>query len=518
MKWLMRIIPLLTLIVWSSFIQAEPFPLPEGHYIPAKMPMYAVYPRPDTETQAHARHKWAYPGITYEIPIGVQGGAWPFKYQLIDAPTGATIGELHGSANYGTVNWLAPSSGTYNFTVRVTDQELNTIDIKWTATVDASMFVFIQDGWTGPKIGTIDQPLEDISDWYKGDENDSTYHNKIIVFRGGNYKLMGDAGRSNNTRLLASTKTPSLIAYPGEEPVIDASSSKVITDIDSLKDIFVAGITWKNARQDVNNAHFWWAIGDVTRATWWRNHWHNLGPGLVGNDNTSAVFVSDTGTLKNNILYKQNLHTEIRNLGYNGEYFVAYVTQHLLLEENIARNSDSTFGWYAKGTVSYVTIRANEAYDNVDGTQIGVGYGAEATQVPHHHEICWNRIRVKSTSATNPSVLWAGSNAYQSQTYASYIYRNTFINGSAWIRFPGLEKYKVDGNVVMSDNLNRWSTSAMDTTIPNLTGNTASGFVDSTGKLTGTYRNKYLGLKGFEVSASAVNVIKPLPPTSISTL
>jgi len=474
--------------------------------------MHVVYPRPDTETQAHARHHWAYPGMTYEIPIGVQGGAWPFKYEIISGPSGATIGSVHNSQNYGIVNWVAPNSGTYTFKVRITDQDLNTIEAQWTVTVDPSMFVFIQDGWTGSKVGTIDQPLEDISDWYKGDQNDSTYHNKIIVFRGGNYQLLGDTGSNNNTRLLASTKTPSFIAYPGETPIIDCSISKVITGNASLKDIFVAGITWENGRQDVNNAHFWWAVGDVSRSTWWNNHFDNLSPGLTGNDNTSTVFISDNSKEKTNILYKDNLLTNIHNLGYNGSYVEAYFTSYMLIEGNVARDSDTNAGFFAKQTIAYVTIRANEAYQNVAGEQLGIGYGTPIT--PHDHEICWNRV-VTTNASSGVTFMWAHSNANTSY-YNSFIYRNTFVNGSSWVRFVGKENYKVDGNVVVSNMLSRWGTSIMDVVIPNITGNTSASITDTTGKLTGTYRFNFLGKRGYEISDSPITAIIPLAPTSIT--
>lgn len=502
------------LLVWSFSIQAVTFPLPANYFVPAKMPMHTIYPRPDTETQLHARHRWAHPNITYEIPIGIQGGAWPFKYELVTAPSNATIGSFVGDSNYGVINWKAPSSGSFIFKVRVTDQELNFIDLEWNVKVDANQFIFIQDGYTGSKIGTIDQPLEDIVDWYKNDENDATFKNKIIVFRGGDYKLKGDPNRNNNLRLNASTKTPSLISYPNEIPVIDASSSKVFTDSNSLRDIFVAGIRWNDARQDVANAHFWWATGDVSRSTWWRNHWDNLKPGQVGNDNTLAVFISNTPNIKNNVLYKSNLHTRISNKGFNGGYFEAYRTSYLLIEENIARNSDVASGWFPKATIAYVTIRANEAYDNVDGGQITIGYADAAGEVPHHHEICWNRIALNSTNASTYSLQWANSNSNEGKSYKSYIYRNTFVNGSAWVRFQGKDKYQVDGNVVVSDNLARWNTSIMDTIIPNLTGGTSKGITDSTGKLLGKYRNDFLGIRGFEVFGLN-DVLRPLAPLSL---
>ncbi|MDH5446505.1 MAG: hypothetical protein OEY52_13200 [Gammaproteobacteria bacterium] len=474
--------------------------LPVGNYISAKMPMHLVYPRPDTETGDFARHKYAHPNMVYEIPVGVQGGAWPFKYELLQSPAGAKIGEVYGSTNYGSITWMAPDTGTYTFEVKITDQELKSVTATWEVTVDAAQFVFIQDGYIGTKTGTIDQPLEDIEDWYKGDRADTTFHNKIIVFREGSYSLIGGVATNGNVRLDTVSKTRSFISYPGEKPVIDCSKAKILTDSKS-HDLFVAGIRWENGRQDVNNAHFFWAIGDVSRSTWWRNHFHNLGPGLVGNDNTLPVFVSNTSVLKHNILYKENAHTQINNFGFNGGYFEAYVSNHVLIEQNIASNSAVAYGFFAKGTRAYVSIRANTAINNVKGTQIAVGNNTESGDVPHDHEICWNNIKAPDE---NVLLISSGDN-YAGQTFNSHIYRNTIIGDTAWVRFPGKENFKVDGNVVITKDMNaassRWNTSIMDSDIvTNLTTDGSEDYVDVEGKLKGTFRDQYIGTHGHEIA------------------
>jgi len=79
------------------------------------------------------------------------------------------------------------------------------VNALWQVTIDADKFVFIEDGYTGAKVGTIDQPLEDIADWYLGDRDDATYLNKIIVLRGGNYDLTGDSNNNGNITIRANT-------------------------------------------------------------------------------------------------------------------------------------------------------------------------------------------------------------------------------------------------------------------------------------------------------------------------
>lgn len=467
MKVVFRAFLITLLIGLGQFVNAAqiPFPLPEGYFVNAKMPMHVVFPRPDSETQAHARHRWAHPNMAYEIPIGVQGGAWPFKYELVKAPTGATIGSMYGDDNYGSINWTPiATTGTVDFMVRVTDQQLNKVDISWKVTIDPSMFVFVKEGASGARTGTINAPLASFSDWFKT-PGDSTYKNKIVVFREGVYSLVSDPAEKNNMRLAAESKTPSLIGYPGETPIIDGSKAKIM--VSNLLDMFVAGITWKNARQDVADAHYFWLTGDVSRATFWRNHFRDMNYGLVGSDNTGPVFISATSTEKKYILYKENNHTNIQNKDRNGHYFDVYRASYVLVEQNKASNSKTANGFWMKGTVANVTVRANEAFDNVWGSQITIGYGLEAGEVPHDHEVCWNKI-VVDPNHDGPAILMFNSDYYKGQSYNTFIYRNTVVGGASLLRFAGKDRFKADGNLIVMKKPQLWDKSIMETTISNI--------------------------------------------------
>lgn len=477
--------------------------LDEGHFISAKMPLAVIYPRPDVETQSHARHRVFHSSMPYRIPIGVQGGAWPFKYEIIDAPTGATIGQHYGDDDYGILHWVpSGETGTQSFTVRITDQDYNTIDVTWSSTLDDSAFVFIQDGYAGTQVGTISQPLEDYSDYYLNDSSDSTYADKVIVFRGGNYSVIGDAGQNGNVEMNSGTKSPSHIGYPGETAVLDFSTAKIFSrGGTSTADITVIGLTLQNSRTDVANEHFFWLTGSGTdRATFAENTFANMTSGTAGTDNTTTVFLSDISRLKNNFLYKQNILDNIDTGAANGSYVDLYYVEYALIEENYAKNSNNGHGFWAKGSTKFVTVRANEAWENIADGGIEVGYGSESPELPHDHEVCWNRVVFPAGNTSINTILWSGSNAYQGQFYNSFIYRNTFVNGSAWIRFNGAENYVVEANVVVSDMSSRWNTSIMDQTTPNIFGAESDGITDSNGVLQGSYRTNNLGTRGHEVA------------------
>jgi len=477
------------------------FQLPEGNFIPARMPLNLIYPQSDGTTQSHARHRLMHTVMSYEIPIGVQGGAWPFKYELTTFPTGALIGEVYGDANYGVVTCPAKASGTHNFTVRVTDQDGSTIDITWSAVVDDTKFTFIEDGWGGTKTGTITAPLEDYDDYYKDDASDSTYANQIIVFRGGNYALTGDTGQNGNVEMNTGTKSITHIGYPDESPVINCSTARIYSrGGTSLNDIFVAGIRWEHSRQDVNNAHFFWCTGVLNRCSWWDNYFYDHGFGIVGNDNTTTVFISENATMKYNVLYKGNIHDDYTNNTSNGSIIDIYATSDVLVEENTIKNSSASYGIWMKNTSENVSVRANIGIDNVTGRCCSIGYGTATLVDPNNHEVCWNQFANSSGAAD--CLYWSSNSANANDHYDSYIFRNTLANARSRVRYPGIENRETDGNVVINNSLSDWDTSIQTTNdVDNLLGSTSDGIIDSSGLLVGTSRTTHLGTKGHEVSA-----------------
>jgi len=499
-------------LVYKPSWGALSFPLPQGHFVPAKMPMHPVYPRPDSETQSHARHRWAHPDFRYEIPIGVQGGAWPFNYEIITGPSGATIGEYYGDPDYGVVKWTPANgdSGTTTFTVRVTDQELNTVDLTWTTTIDANQFVFVDANATSTGSGTFSDPLKTFSDWYKGDVNDSTYHNKIIVFRGGNYVGVGNA-TSGNFTLSATTKTPSLIGYPDETAIIDCSAGKFTGGMD---DLFIAGLVFKNARTDVSNPRFFDTGSLWNRGTWFNVVFDTMGLGTANDDNPACIYLSRASdTLKRyNILVKNVSFENITANGGNGAFVDFYICNNVLVEGCAARNSNTSYGLWMKATQSFVTIRNNDLSDNVTGMAICLGYTQGETNgvLPHDHEVCWNNLR-NSIAPDDLRNLFVMNNNWAGKHYNTYIYRNTF--GVVRFRYPGTDPFETDSNVAVSTDVADWSDSTLVAEgIPNLIRSPTDLVLDRQGQLKGEYRQNHLGIVGHEASDKIKIPNKPTSP------
>jgi len=410
--------------------------------------------------------------MLYEIPIGVQGGAWPFKYEITSGPSWLSVGQYYGDNQYGVVHGTPGATGSYPVTVRVTGADnVNYVDVQFTvqsnisnsAIVDAQ-FVFVQDGYAGTKVGTISQPLATIPDWWGASISDSAYHNKIVVCRGGNYTAtMPPAENNGNMRLQASTKTCQIIGFPGETVIWDMSTAKIFDDSTASNDLFVSGITFINARNDLANAHYFWLTGTTNRATFWKNTFKDMLHGTAGDDNTGPIFIATTATVKNYILIQDNICENVINGGFNGTYFTVFRASNVLIHNNTALDCTTGTGINAKGTVANVTIRANQLWDNVTGIQLGIGYGSEAGEIPHDHEICWNNALCPGNV-----IQFVNSNTYTGQSYNTYLYRNTLQGASGTCQYVGAENFETDANILNFGSYANWNESIQTSVVANI--------------------------------------------------
>ncbi len=174
------------------------------------------------------RARKAYPGIPYNVRAAVIGGAYPFLYDLTQAPDGMTA-----NPNTGEVNWPDPQESA-TVTLRVTDMEGTSVSATWAITVTASGFLFIDASAADGGTGTLASPFNDINDFYKSNSSDSTYAGYFLYFRTGTYVLStSDSYLGSNEIGLrlscnASRKPVVWMAYPGDSPIIDCELRKNI--------------------------------------------------------------------------------------------------------------------------------------------------------------------------------------------------------------------------------------------------------------------------------------------------
>ncbi len=176
----------------------------------------------------------------------------------------------------------------------------------------------------------------------------------------------------------------------------------------------------------------------------------------------------------------------------------------MLVEENVAKNSGTSNGFWMKSTISYVTVRANEAIDNVKGTQLSLGYGSAINEVPHNHEFCWNRVLVP-VNQDGPAILMVMSDFYRGQSYNTFFYRNTIVNGYSVMRFMGKMPFETDANMIVTNKAIHWNLAEMKTTIPNVVAGPMAGLVSGE-------KSRVLGSDFGKVGADVAITPAPVPP------
>lgn len=471
----------------GRYSSAPDAPLRAAYFIPAKMPMSLVYPRPDGETPAHARHRNFHSQMTYSIPVGIQGGAWPFEYEILSSPVGATIGQYYGTTNYGVISWTpAGQTGSQSFTVRVTDCDGNILDVTWTASLNDAQFVFVQDGYAGTKVGTITQPLEDIPDWYLNSHTDATYANKIIVFRGGTYNATGNnAANPTNIELSTPYKTPSLISFPNETAIWNMTNAKIY-DNSGIDDLFVSGIVFDGYRTDVTDAHHFRFENNSNRGTWHRCQFKNIGAGTAGTDNANPIYFGDAVNQKSYFYLADCTFDAVNNsLGNNGGFVDIYRADHIVYERNIAKNCTTNYGFWVKTSRSFISVRGNIAIENNNGSMITLSMGVSTGGTPHNIEINYNAIAVPSGQSSE-SLIIVNDTDHQGVYYNIFLYRNSVFGGTARVPgFEGLEPIETDANIIATNNTALWDLTEQTTTVSNYVTTVAAAIIDDQCELLG---------------------------------
>lgn len=473
--------------------------LPPTNFVSAKMSPVIVFPRPDAETNTWARNRKTYPGLQYRIPIVVQGGAYPFKYDLVAAPAGMTIGKFWDQNDYGIVRWDNPLSGSYDIQVDVTDQDGTTVSVSWHLDVNTSKTLFLSPTGNNANPGTLAQPKLSNSSWHLNNDNDTTYDGYHIYYRGGTYALDGDPATGNNIRL-HSGKPMVLLAYPGETPIFDMSTGKFV-GFNALashlgpQDLFVSGIRFENGDQTDANSHYFWLTGNsVKRVTLFENYFYNLGPGSAGNDNPSVCFVSNTTNRKSYFAYVGNVYEDLLASGNGVSAFDHYYTDYTVFENNEFRNNQGRFGAWQKSHNDLATFRRNKGKFNTAGVE-GLMNFSTYDQIPDATaEFCWNYIEANNPSGFAGAIVWVDQEV-KGKGHA-FVYRNTFV-GRVHARTSGGGVYTrmAENNVIVTD----YSTPLNNfVDANNLIGSPTDGIIDATGNLQGTYQSS-LGTHGWQI-------------------
>lgn len=478
--------------------------LDSSRYITSKRTLAIIHPRPDGETNSFARHRNLYPSIAYEIPVGVQGGAYPYKFTLTGNTTlpGASIGEtlvvsgdtLVEPSDYGIVNGTAPASGTYTVEVQVEDQEGSTATVSWQVVTSATPFVFI-DAVSGnnSNAGTLAAPFQTMLALHSDSSATTTYSQKIVYMRGGQHNFVGISGNGNNYAMFSNNLPTCFLAYPGETPRVDMSGTGWMVINSGGDDAYFSGITWHDNNTSSGNSMMFVIFGTSRdRITFFKNTYEDYSVGSGGSSNPSVTYASSqpssyfyrsrdtfTGTQGNSLTIYQANDAVIELCEWNSCTF----------SQTSASNQYGVI--YLKDNPNGVTIRRNK---NVGNTWSGME--AVVNCVGQNNgddvEVCYNWFETDRTSGQGGAI-WDGIN---NQTLTNgWFYRNT----------AALRWYSDATTVTCSIEkslLENGTHPATGYTITDSVDQMSASDFDADLNLTGTARTTHLGLRGAEIAGA----------------
>jgi hypothetical protein len=445
--------------------------LAAGHFISAKMTPQVIFPRPDAEMNAWARPARCPSAIAWSIPIVVQGGAWPFHYEVTDGPSGMVIGEdldwsqwnsadpLGGTnATYGVLSWSNPTVGSHTIEVTITDQDETPTVVTWTLEVidreNTTYFCFI-DIATGnnSNTGAYSSPKLDHVGWYGADKNTSTNQTKQIFYRAGTYHInvipgsvLEDVGGSADSRFPMTSLKPQVhVAYPGESVVFDNDDLSYWQYQGGQDDGYFGGMTWQGctAQENLGNrkTHVQFGTNSCARTCVFDVH-------FIGNDDTSG-----SGSNPACVMFSGNpdpgsyfsiIRCTFDNVDHM-DFVLFYDTSDVVCEFNdviggyVNTTSPGAGGFFFKANhCERITVRANIMLGNDGGTYnhspllYFSQFTPTSTDERNDIEFCWNRVRNDANDTTSEGSgavgIGQGSGTNGNHYGSFWSYRNSMHN------------------------------------------------------------------------------------------
>jgi hypothetical protein len=510
---------------------------PAGNWMPAKQPMIRVYPRPDSETNTFARHRWAYydgvNAVQYKIPLGVSFGAFPYVYQLLSGPPGMTIGATYwqsgwtfaqaAAAGYGYLQWT-PSASVSGATVSVlvTDQQMNTLTITFTVSTSSStsQFIFVDSvhGSDSTGTGTISAPWQTFTKAFGTTYAASVNAKALCYFRAGTYAIPfvpdNDINSANHLfEINTSTKPSAMMGFPGDTaPIFTMTAAQFATPLGAGTgaDLFVQGLNPNGYNASEQNARFFWLTGAGSasaRQTFDNNRWSNSGYGSGSSNATGYFFDGDTSNLTP-YQFVNNCSESGRQSGFPGNSYGGcsfYGAINALVQgcSIIQPGLDMDGAWYFKSDVENGCQRGNTVNVGSGNCTHAFSMGQELFGDTFNTETCYNTL-------IGGGGIFLGFGTYPFGTL--WCYRNSVIGNNA-IKTNATSggPYVFDSNAAQGGSLP--SGSSIQTDGLNLV--KASGLLDGNGNLTGSYVS-YLGTVGAQISLASSSVPTPGAPQIVS--
>jgi len=460
--------------------------------------------QPEAGLDTTNRFYKAYPGLEYNVRMGVIGGKYPFNYALTTSPSGMTI-----DAFTGEITWPSPSASAtpYSVTATVTDSENTTETISWTVLVTTAGFLFV-DAVNGTEAslggtGTINNPWKKLNDVYTGNIDGGKYTSvhpgEFVYWRAGDYYMDAiiDDNGGDGMRVVwrGSNRAQVWLGYPGDtKPVVHQEAAHLWFDT-SWPNLWIDGLDF---RSDGNARNMGMNISSAKEnVVLRRNKYSGITAGNVGGNNALIFFVKHgTG---NRVVIQDSEFSDV-NLGYA---ILAYRTLNVLVENNYfhgigAESNQNSHAVGMKVQSNRWDVRAN-LFRNNGGYSIWEYYGSETSSLSGDNEHSFNTIEAGGGEV--------GINTRHDEGgFPVHVHRNTILDRAMQGRTTANNgPFYWKNNVIVNDlgdldNISRGTVSAPERLIieGNLTGTTADGIVDAQGNLTAAYA-EFIGARGAQL-------------------
>lgn len=494
-RWLLFLLVLPMSLAGGDAVH-PPHQLPEGYFVPAKFPLVAIHPRPDSETPPEAYHRVAHPGLRWQCPVRAAFGAYPYHFRLTAGPPGMTIGAwlerdadgtLRETPAYGTLDWPSPAAGAHRIAVAITDQQGAAVECVWTLTVDAQHHYFAGPEASGQGDGSTAANRAAFATVYGGThEAISPAQGRVLMLAGGSYTL------AQPFRLDAKCKPNAIVAMPGEDVVITAAAPDARIAFKS-DDGYLAGLHLRNFGP--KGCIFTYEA--VNRLTVWRNRFTGCFGDPKISDNESVWFCSrlDQGK-RRHLLMAENTYIDCIDVAL----FDFYTVGPMLSERDVFTTSQKKISeplWFPKSMCDYDIRR--HVFDNpgseAPGSAVMAGYNAKHEGGTSSGEVRYNFVR----SAVGGGLLSNWNQASTAATRDCYDYRNTYI-GAAVASRDWLKSNHVlfEANVIQNRDGGIHRESA-GFTVKDDECQGKADVVDQAGKLVNSFKERFCGRRGHHI-------------------
>lgn len=517
-------------------------------------PLEFVHPRPAAQLTFTSIWNTYVTNAPYKAYPSAVGGAFPYIWTLIGAPSGMAIESVYGDitvyadrAKHGRITWASPTTGTHNFKIRCTDQNGKCVTQAVSLSVADSNGIWV-DTVSGTDstgaAGTFAAPFKKISNFYggaggtgvSGDRADTTYQSKIVFFKtAGTYTVPVD--EAGQVLGLGSNKPTTWIAYNDVAAVLDCSASAIALNGNggTANRLEFIGLTTKyedttddntfqmivNPKHDegtAGSASTIAAAGHVIICDHTIDSWQNQG--TVGDDNCGAIRMSDPDGATG--LAKKRRRIQMRNIrivelggGVQGTTStqaaaILPMATHTSEYNNVtlvSQNGECRGILKLKHHHENVEVRCCDIRPTYTATAALSCQGGGGITLVRGPRVEYNLLYLDPTGlGVNEGVMRvSANNAAEGKLGAMWFRRNTFTGYRP--QLTNFDPAATPNSVTRGSNLlecaSTWNDNASWSgyvTQETTDFQASSGLVDADGKLEGSYRTSYLGTKGWEIA------------------